>query len=871
MTTSTNRNSSLSASRPVPDNSKITNFTDLSSQALCPVTDDVSTISTGPYGQTNLCERSSVESSQVVSNHEIAGCFLEALPENIQLEVVTCIIDSGAGLSTISEELARRKGLVLNPSPNMARLGDGSIVKSRGVTDVSFIFGDPTVLSDQCRMSLDAMGFNKSILISRHLLSKWKFRFFDSCDEDFGSWLITPSWRWYKLRIEGGATVCDFQISTERGNLMLQPITNLPDMHLDLTQALDGLTRVIPDVPSSETRVLHGAAASVYSYYADAIDAEHSKLTSHLYHVCVMSPCCLVQDNKIFDCAPIVAHGLRRFTKQELHEVFGHVSDECLNMLLNKPSATLPKLTKSQKKNAKCRCPSCLRGHHPARRVRRHVKRADKNSAYADGESWNWDYGRYWMNGDIEGFKTDVTFVERNTRYAYAVLLKDHTCLWDAVQELRRFVREKCGVEVIHLYCDSDPNVRVNGAPSETYTALRQKLSDAGIDCEFSPPHQHALNSWVENFRGRALHIQNSMLQHAHLSSQFRGRAYLHAVYTLNCLPVPGSDHHPLKTGECPWNLLRRKPPDYSLFVAPWGASVMVKNIGTRASQLESCSEYGILMNMSNDCAAWEIYIPDKQKFVTSTHIVVDSDMSKRLASLEKYDLILRKSTHMSHTAKIYADGIRNLFNSTGTISDDLMVQRDPLSGMPVKLVSFVDDANNDFIMTADAVDSMTSNFSQLNPDDSDNDSGDALPQSHDDVGQAFIHLSDLPANRSFPLPKAHHLTPQERKALRDASDHVILDFNKVNPKTVNPKTGPSKSYNRYQKYSSCCTLGEFRRGGFKMDDLYFDMARGYVRVANPPNKDTESHSSFFPAASMTTIPHISLLQHYERYVENDH
>ena len=67
----------------------------------------------------------------------------------------------------------------------------------------------------------------------------------------------------------------------------------------------------------------------------------------------------------------------------------------------------------------------------------------------------------------------------------------------------------------------------------------------------------------------------------------------------------------------------------------------MVKSIGTRSSQLVPCSEFGVLVNVSRGCAAWEIYLPHKQKFVTSTHVIVDSDMSKRLASIEKYDLVM--------------------------------------------------------------------------------------------------------------------------------------------------------------------------------------------------------------------------------------
>ena len=69
----------------------------------------------------------------------------------------------------------------------------------------------------------------------------------------------------------------------------------------------------------------------------------------------------------------------------------------------------------------------------------------------------------------------------------------------------------------------------------------------------------------------------------------------------------------------------------------------MVKNTGARSSQLVPCSKFGIFVIISSDCNAWEIYLPDEQRFVTSCHIVVETDMSKRLALIEKFDLVMEK------------------------------------------------------------------------------------------------------------------------------------------------------------------------------------------------------------------------------------
>ena len=135
---------------------------------------------------------------------------LGGLPMELQQEIVTAILDSGAGLCTLSEELVRRKGLQLVPSSHLARLGDGTIVKSAGSADVVFLFQTTSVLSESCKIKLNALGFNDRLLISRSVLASSGFRFFDSDPSEYGSFIITPSWHWFPLKLEGGATICDF-------------------------------------------------------------------------------------------------------------------------------------------------------------------------------------------------------------------------------------------------------------------------------------------------------------------------------------------------------------------------------------------------------------------------------------------------------------------------------------------------------------------------------------------------------------------------------------------------------------------------------------------------------------------------------------
>ena len=74
------------------------------------------------------------------------SCLVEALTPQQQLQVITAIVDSGAGISTISEELADAEGLDLRPSSSLARLGDGSLVRSKGKALIEFRFLNRGVL-----------------------------------------------------------------------------------------------------------------------------------------------------------------------------------------------------------------------------------------------------------------------------------------------------------------------------------------------------------------------------------------------------------------------------------------------------------------------------------------------------------------------------------------------------------------------------------------------------------------------------------------------------------------------------------------------------------------------------------------------------
>ena len=98
-----------------------------------------------------------------------------------------------------------------------------------------------------------------------------------------------------------------------------------------------------------------------------------------------------------------------------------------------------------------------------------------------------------------------------------------------ANEELRRFVREKCGDAVLSSVIFTltvTQILRQRSKFASGWQSLRKIYSFTPTVIRWRDwrliPYRYALNSWVENLRGRALHITNSMPQHTHVCLNIR-------------------------------------------------------------------------------------------------------------------------------------------------------------------------------------------------------------------------------------------------------------------------------------------------------------------------------------------------------------
>ena len=138
---------------------------DQEASGIFPVNENVSEILPSTSSKSTLPTSSSQDTLPVHAAASTVPADITSLSFDNQRDIVTAILDSGSGLHTISESLAQQKGLVLHDSVSLTRMADGKVAYSAGSASVILKFRDTDVLSDSCKLELDAIGFNSSCLL----------------------------------------------------------------------------------------------------------------------------------------------------------------------------------------------------------------------------------------------------------------------------------------------------------------------------------------------------------------------------------------------------------------------------------------------------------------------------------------------------------------------------------------------------------------------------------------------------------------------------------------------------------------------------------------------------------------------------------
>ena len=132
----------------------------------------------------------------------------------------------------------------------------------------------------------------------------------------------------------------------------------------------------------------------------------------------------------------------------ELHEAFGHPSDE----ILAKMEECLHGVPIMRRVSEECElCRSLRRRKIP----KKGVEGAD-HTIYMIGESISIDFTRWFEDGSIEGEHVGLLSQINNTGYPMGFTMKDHQEITEALDTIYKYIRTKLGVCLIHIHADCD-------------------------------------------------------------------------------------------------------------------------------------------------------------------------------------------------------------------------------------------------------------------------------------------------------------------------------------------------------------------------------------------------------------------------------
>ena len=335
-----------------------------------------------------------------------------------------------------------------------------------------------------------------------------------------------------------------------------------------------------------------------------------------------------------------------------------------------------------------------------SRRCRTRHKRTEesiaRDAALKPGESWSMDITAK-FTPDLEGNKYAVVFLDRVSGFIFKVLLKEKNApsVVDAFRKLRNFVaRRRPGTRVKHLHGDQDPawaDSHGEVKPNAFVTSWNLDLPEP-IRFTFSPANTQALNFAEGGAMARIWPRFNMNMQQGVLGDAAWSDCLTAAAEQINAVPAPSS-RDPLKRAESPYAILFERKPDLSGWVAHVGQSVFVHVHGAKANRGRVCrepayficpTESGFLVRMLGDQKLKDVY-----------HItVVDCDLARH-AQLALSDDLGRASPQLVGNEKLYQQRLRQLFaRDPGKSPSDLLVIHDPLTQLPMRLVSFLEDGD---------------------------------------------------------------------------------------------------------------------------------------------------------------------------------
>jgi len=189
---------------------------------------------------------------------------------------------------------------------------------------------------------------------------------------------------------------------------------------------------------------------------------------------------------------------------------------------------------------------------------------------------------------------------------------------------------------------------------------------------------------------GMAVYKMDFFLHQAHLSMAWWEDMLGAAVSILNSLIRLYSKTERLRK-KSPCQLVYKRKPDLSQWPGPPGAGVFVHIEGAKANPGQAKSQQAILVRPAGALepseSGWLVRCLGSSSLRVTNHMSVLKDIDSRLAMLVKSDTF-RLGGRLYGRGLALTDQIRGLFSTTDRSPHDLLTVHDPLTNLPVKLVS---------------------------------------------------------------------------------------------------------------------------------------------------------------------------------------
>jgi len=371
----------------------------------------------------------------------------------------------------------------------------------------------------------------------------------------------------------------------------------------------------------------------------------------------------------------------------ELHEAFGHPSDE----ILVKMEECLHGVPVMKRVSEDCElCRNLKRRKIPKKKV----EGAD-HTAYMIGESISIDFTRWFEDGSIEGEHVGLLAQINNTGYPMGITLKDHTEVIDALDTIYKYMRTKLGVSLIHIHADCDSLwYSVEGA-QECLGKVARWCYHHVVDLTTNSPGISQQNGVIESTMSKVMALTSIQLRCAYLDIVFWAKSFKHAVCLIGRRPWL---HSKLKclvesVTKIPFVVTFKEMVDMSVFAAPFG-SMTIQGEGSmaqpvKASSMKSMGHFGLFMG-----------IPQNKGFLTFSLVTLKvrnkynvkfiRDLTKRPMLLK--DAGLFSPVNQDSKDRVLIDAaLSACFNDYSGEREMGIICMNRFTGRPMKVVPFLD------------------------------------------------------------------------------------------------------------------------------------------------------------------------------------